>query len=260
MSSNQNDRDSVWVSRFLASRRSTRDFLPTPVPQEIINQILTDALTAPSWSNTRPFKIAVATDEIRERISGEFLSRWNVLSRIMRKGLKNKLRLIYSRYGLPTSNRMIVKPYVPELRPRAQRVGKELYELFGVKRGDRDARDKQWGKNYSFFGAPVEMFIYIHKSLHVFAASDAGLMMENLMLSAHGHGLGTCAQGAVNIWDDVVRKEFDIPKDYRLLCGMAIGYPSDSPVNSFKAHRIGADEILFKHKKQKLLGLNVMLA
>ncbi len=251
MSSNQNDRDSVWVSRFLASRRSTRDFLPTPVPQEIINQILTDALTAPSWSNTRPFKIAVATDEIRERISGEFLSRWNVLSRIMRKGLMNKLRLIYSRYGLPTSNRMIVKPYVPELRPRAQRVGKELYELFGVKRGDRDARDKQWGKNYSFFGAPVEMFIYIHKSLHVYAASDAGLMMENLMLSAHGHGLGTCAQGAVNIWDDVVRKEFDIPKDYRLLCGMAIGYPSDSPVNSFKAHRIGTDEILFKHKKQK---------
>jgi len=251
MSSDSNNRDAAWVSNFLASRRSTRDFLPTPVPQEIINQILTDALTAPSWSNTRPFKIAVATDVIRDRISGEFLSRWNVLSRIMRKGLKNKLRLIYSRYGLPTSNRMIVKPYVPELRPRAQRVGKELYELFGVKRGDRDARDKQWGKNYSFFGAPVEMFIYIHKSLHVYAASDAGLMMENLMLSAHGHGLGTCAQGAVNIWDDVVRKEFDIPKDYRLLCGMAIGYPSDSPVNSFKAHRIGTDEILFKHKKQK---------
>ena len=240
-----------WVSNFLASRRSTRDFLPTEVPQEIIDQILTDALTAPSWSNTRPFKIAVATEDVRDRISGEFLSRWTVLSRIMRKGLKNKLRLIYSRYGLPTSNRTIVKPYVAELRPRAQRVGKELYELFGVKRGDRDARDKQWGKNYSFFGAPVEMFIYIHKSLHVYAASDAGLMMENLMLSAHGHGLGTCAQGAVNIWDDVVRKEFQIPKDYRLLCGMAIGYPSDSPVNSFKAHRIGWEEVLFKPKKQK---------
>ena len=248
MSSDSNNRDAAWVSNFLASRRSTRDFLPTPIPKEILDQILTDALTAPSWSNTRPFKIAVATDEVRDRISNEFLSRWTVLSRIMRKGLNNKLRLIYSRYGLPTSNRSIVKPYVAELRPRAQRVGKELYELFGVKRGDRDARDKQWGKNYSFFGAPVEMFIYIHKSLHIYAASDAGLMMENLMLSAHGHGLGTCAQGAVNIWDDVVRREFDIPKDYRLLCGLAIGCPSDSPVNSFKAHRIGADEILFKLK------------
>jgi nitroreductase len=251
MSSISSDRDSAWVSQFLASRRSTRDFLPAPVPQEILDQILTDALTSPSWSNTRPFKIAVTTGEVKDRISNEFLSRWSVLSKIMRKGFRNKLRLIFTRYGLPTSNRSIVKPYVKELRPRAQRVGKELYELFGVKRGDRDARDNQWGKNYSFFGAPVEMFIYIHKSLHIYAASDAGLMMENLMLSAHGFGLGTCAQGAVNIWDDVVRREFDIPKNYRLLCGMAVGYPSDSPVNSFKANRIGIDEVLFKPKKRK---------
>jgi nitroreductase len=94
VSSKINDREAEWVSNFLASRRSTRDFLPTPVPQEIIDQILTDALTSPSWSNTRPFKIAVATDEVRDRISNEFLSRWTVLSRIMCKGLKNKLRLI----------------------------------------------------------------------------------------------------------------------------------------------------------------------
>jgi nitroreductase len=250
MNSDFGARDAAWVSQFLASRRSTRDFLPTPIPQEILDQILTDALTAPSWSNTRPFKIAVATGEVKERISGEFLSRWAALSKIMRKGIKNKLGLVFSRYGLPTSNRSIVKPYVAELKPRAQRVGKELYKLFGVARGDRDARDKQWGKNYSFFGAPVEMFIYIHKSLHVYAASDAGLMMENLMLSAHGFGLGTCAQGAVNIWDDVVRREFEIPKDYRLLCGLAIGYPSGSPVNAFKANRIGIDELLFKPKER----------
>jgi len=241
--------DPKWISEFLASRRSTRDFLPTPIPQEILDQILTDSLTAPSWSNTRPFKVAIANGEVKDRISNEFLSRWSVLSQIMRKGIKNKLRLIYSRYGLPTSNRTIVKPYVAELRPRAQRVGKELYELFGVKRGDRAARDAQWAKNYSFFGAPVELFIYIHKSLHVYAASDAGLMMENLMLSAHAHGLGTCAQGAVNIWDDVIRKEFDISKDYRLLCGLAIGYPSNSPVNSFQAHRINVSEMVIKPKK-----------
>jgi nitroreductase len=88
------------------------------------------------------------------------------------------------------------------------------------------------------------LFIYIHKSLHIYAASDAGLMMSNLMLSAHSHGLGTCAQGAVAVWDDVIRKEFEISKDYRLLCGIAIGYPSDSPVNSFQAHRIDLSELV----------------
>lgn len=231
-------------SQFLASRRSTRDFLSTPIPQEILDQILRDALTAPSWSNTRPFKVAVASGAERERISAEFLSRWTILSKIMRKGIVNKLRIIYSRYGLPTSNFSIAKPYPSELKPRAEKVGKELYETFGVARGDRDARDAQWAKNYSFFGAPVELFIYIHKSLDIYAASDAGLMMQNLMLSAHAHGLGTCAQGAVAIWDDAIRKEFKISKDYRLLCGIAIGYPSESPVNDFKADRIDISELI----------------
>jgi nitroreductase len=237
-------------SQFLASRRSTRDFLDTPVPPEVIAQILKDSLTAPSWSNTRPFKVAVASGEVRDRISSEFLSRWSVLSKIMRKGIFNKLRILYSRYGLPTSNRSIAKPYPSELKPRAERVGREMYESFGVTRGDRNARDQQWAKNYSFFGAPVELFIYVHKSLHIYAASDAGLMMQNLIMSAHAHGLGTCAQGAVAIWDDVVRKEFDVPKSYRLLCGISLGYPSNSPINDFKANLIGVEELTLKPRNK----------
>jgi nitroreductase len=237
-------------SKFLSSRRSTRDFLSTPIPSDLLDQILTDALTAPSWSNTRPFKVAVASGDVRDRISSEFLARWSVLSKIMRKGFLNKLRIIYSRYGLPTSNRSIAKPYPSELKPRAERLGKELYEVFGVQRGDKDARDKQWAKNYSFFGAPVEIFVFVHKSLHIYAASDAGLMMQNLMLSAHAHGLGTCAQGAVGVWEDVVREEFEISKDYRLLCGIAIGYPSDSPVNDFGANRIGLDELMVRPRRK----------
>ena len=128
------------------------------------------------------------------------------------------------------------------------RLGAGLYATFGVAREDRVQRDKWWAKNYEFYGAPTELFIYIHKSLHIYAASDAGLMMENLALSAHAHGLGTCMQGAVGIWDDVVRKEFEVPGDYRLLCGIAIGYPSESPVNAFKAHRIDVSELVIKAK------------
>jgi nitroreductase len=235
-------------SDFLASRRSTRDFLSTPVPPGIIEKLLADSLTAPSWSNTRPFKVAVASGEVRDRISTEFLNRWAALSKARNGSAIDKVKLLLTRYGLPTSNRRMNKPYVSELKPRAQRIGKELYKVLEVPRGDGIKRDEQWARNYEFFGAPVELFIYIHKSLHIYAASDAGLMMENLMLSAHALGLGTCAQGAVGIWDDVVRREFEVSKDYRLLCGLAIGYPSDKPVNSIKAHSINNDELLLKPK------------
>ncbi|MBU3642890.1 MAG: nitroreductase [Candidatus Nanopelagicaceae bacterium] len=237
------------ISNFLASRRSTRDFLPTPIPQELLEQVLTDALTAPSWSNTRPFMIAVAEGEVKERISAEFQKRWAYLSKQLKSGIIGKIRLLITRYGLPTSNRIISKPYSKDLQPRAMRLGADLYGHYGIKREDREARDNWWAANYKFFGAPTELFVYVHKSLGIYAANDAGLMMENLILSAHGHGLGTCPQGAVGIWDDVVRKEFDIPKNYRLLCGVAIGYPSSSNANAFKANRIAPSEIKAKLKE-----------
>ena len=241
--------DPQLLSEFLASRRSTRDFIKDkPVPQELINQLLTDALTAPSWSNTRPFTVAIATGEVRDRISAEFLARWVALCKGKNAGLLGKAKLLLTRYGLPTSNRAMSKPYAAELKPRAARVGKELYGALGINRADQAARDAQWARNYEFFGAPTELFIYIHKSLGVWSASDAGLMLENLILSAHAHGLGTCAQGAVAIWDDVVRKEFAVSEDYRLLTGLAIGFPRDAPVNSFQAHRIAPEEIIIKRK------------
>lgn len=230
-------------SAFAASRRTTRDFLPTPVPESVIDELLTDAMTSPSWSNTRPFLVAVASGDKRDRISAEFLKRWAALSAARVGGLVPKLKLILTRYGLPTSNRMIAKPYPSELKGRAARVGKELYSAIGIERGDKVGRDAMWAKNYEFFGAPTELFIFVHSSLDIFSASDAGLFMQNLMLSAHSRGLGTCAQGAVAIWDDVVRSEFEVPKQYRLLCGVAIGYPSDAAINAFKAHRLDVSEI-----------------
>jgi len=245
----QSSIDQEKFSEFLASRRSTRDFIrDKEVPAELIEELLVDALTAPSWSNTRPFMVAIASGDTRNRISSEFLARWDALSRGRNGNLLAKARLLFTRYGLPTSNRSMAKPYVGELKNRAFRVGKELYEALGVPRGDRVARDAQWAKNYDFFGAPTELFIYIHKSLGIWSASDAGLMLENFILSAHTRGLGTCAQGAVAIWDDVVRKEFAVPSEYRLLTGLAIGYPTDSVANKFGAHRIGPDEIIIKKR------------
>ena len=248
MTSKTSKIEAAAISEFLASRRSTRDFLSKPIPKKVLDQVLADAMTAPSWSNTRPFKIAVASGDVRNRLSAEFLNRWAALQKGRNGGILDKIRLGLSRYGLPTSNFSIAKPYVPELLPRAQRVGKELFTMMGVARGDKKLRDAAWARNYEFFGAPTEMFIYVHKSLGIHAASDAGLMMENLILSAHAHGLGTCAQGAVSVWDDAVRAEFDIPKEYRLLTGLAIGYPSDAAINTFGAHRIGAEEVVVQPK------------
>ena len=133
---------SEQVSEFLASRRSTRDFRSDPIPQEVLDSIFEDALTAPSWSNTRPFKIAIASGESRDRISAEFLERWEYLSFNLRKGWRGKLRILLTRYGLPTSNRVVGKPYSKDIKPRAMRLGADLYRHYGIKREDKISRDK----------------------------------------------------------------------------------------------------------------------
>jgi nitroreductase len=135
---------------------------------------------------------------------------------------------------------------VKELLPRAQRVGKEMLGSLGIERGDVAGRNASWARNYEFFGAPTELFIFSHKSLGKFAANDAGLFVQNLMLSAHARGLGTCAQGALSTWENVVRTEFEIPKAYGFLFGIAIGYPSDASINDFGAHRLDIEEIVIR--------------
>ena len=76
-----------------------------------------------------------------------------------------------------------------------------------------------------------------HGDLGTFAALDAGIMLQTLMLSAKSHGLATCAQGALATWGSPIRDEFDIPAGYKLLCGLSIGYASDDKVNSFNPGR-----------------------
>lgn len=73
-------------------------------------------------------------------------------------------------------------------------------------------------------------------------------MLQNLILSAHARGWGTCLQGAVILWDDVIREEFEISNDYRLLTGLAIGYPKAVRINEFKAHRISPEEVVVKRR------------
>ena len=234
-------------SEFAASRRTTRDFLPTPIAPEILDAILTDAMTAPSWSNTRPYLVAIASGEKRDRLSAEFLARGEVLAAARDRGFWALAWLWLTRgRGRITSNYVIPKPYVEPLKGRSTKNGRRLYDYLGIKRGDAAARHRQWARNFEFFDAPTELFVFTHKSLKKYAASDAGLFMQNLMLSAHARGLGTCAQGSIGIWEDAVRAEFDVPAEYELLCGIAVGYPSQHSINRYGAERIDPSEITIR--------------
>jgi nitroreductase len=169
--------------------------------------------------------------------------RWAIASAALRGSWWDKVMFFLKRDGLPTSDYQVWRPYPKDVKPRSQKIGRDLYTHLGVARGDKVGRDEQWARNFDMFGAPVAIFVFTHKGLPTYAVSDAGLFMQNLILSAHARGLGTCAQGALAVWSDPVKAEFNVPKQYKLLCGIALGYPSKDTVNSFRAERLPIADI-----------------
>jgi len=122
----------------------------------------------------------------------------------------------------------------------SQRAKQARGEILGIKREDKDKKKQAWRQNFEFFGAPVAMFLFVHKHLKSYAALDAGIFLQTIMLSAHSLGLGTCAQGALATWASPVRNHLEIPKDYKLIVGLSLGYPSDNPINTFN---VGRDDL-----------------
>lgn len=221
-------------SDLVRQRHSVRDFRPDPVPAEVLAEILQDARHSPSWSNTRGYCVAVATGERLERLREAYLKRFDASIGLQRRRPIDLARAALTG-RLPDGDFPTWRRYPAELRPRSVQVGKALYQNLGIARGDRNARDDHNRRNCELFGAPVGVWIFVHRRLLPFAALDAGLMLQTLMLSAQARGVGSCALGVLATWRGPIDVEFEVPSEYRLITGLALGYASGRPVNDFRA-------------------------
>ncbi|WP_026460387.1 nitroreductase [Schaalia suimastitidis] len=228
--------DADIFSALAASRRSVRDFRPDPVAPEVLEAILNDARTAASWSNTRPYMLAIATGEQAERIKAAYVAEFDASLKAQHKDPVAMAKMVAKRQ-LPDGDFPVTAKYPEDLRPASVEVGVGLYSHLGIQRGDTQARDDQNRRNFVAFGAPVVGFVFIHKDFQPFSAHDAGIMLATLMLSAKARGLDTCGLGSLAIWRRPVDAEWDIPKHYGLMTGFALGYASDDHVNRFEATR-----------------------
>lgn len=235
-SSGSSPLDAEDFSALAASRHSVRSFLPDPVPQDVLDAVLDDARQAPSWSNTRPFMLALASGERAERLKAAYVAEYDATLPVQHGKRGALARLIVSGRA-PNGDYRPWAPYPKDLLPHSQEVGTALYRHLGIAREDRAARDEAGRANCRAFGAPVMGFVLIHKKFAPVSALDAGLMLQTLFLSAQAHGLGSCPLGVLAIWRRPLDAEFDVPKDYALITGFALGYASNEPVNSFRAER-----------------------
>ena len=222
-------------STLVRGRRSIRDFESREIDDDILKEILEDAKWAPSWCNTSPYYIVMARGDKKERIKENLLAKYDAATTA--RSSFQKL-LLYLSGGAPDGDYDTQINYTPDLNIHRRACGFGLYDLLGIKKEDSKARNEQVRRNFEFFGAPVVFFVFVQGDMSVFSPLDAGFYLQTLLLSAHVRGIGTCAQGALAAWKSPVLEEFDdVPKGYKLVCGVSMGYASNHAVNNYNPGR-----------------------
>ncbi len=219
------------VEAALRARHSTRQFSDRPVDDATLRAILDDAREAPSWSNTQPWRVAVANGALCDALRYELVTA--------------------AKSRMPNPDYPQLFDYPPLLQARRRATGFGLYEQLGIARDDKDARAHQFEKNFAMFDAPAAVFLFAHRTLEHYATLDAGCFLMALLLSATSKGVQTCAQAVLASFPDVVKARFEVDDDWRLLCGVAVGYEADDRVNRFRPTRASVDELLLPVKPVK---------
>lgn len=204
----------------IKARHSTRAFLESPVPQEIIHQILEAARFAPSGVNTQPWQVVVVTGDYQTRIAHQ------IIQAKESSVLENPDYHYY-----PTE---WVEPY----KSRRKACGLALYSSLKIGLEDKEKRKIAWYRNYHFFGAPLGVLFFLDRKLEKGSWIDMGMFIQNVMLAAQSLGLATCPQASLAEYPDIVRKVVGVSQDFALICGMALGYENkDQPVNQYRTDR-----------------------
>lgn len=214
------------VAEAIKQRKSIRAFKPDPVSRDVLYHIIEQALRAPSWANTQPWEFMVVSGQPLREIQEGFVAR----------GMQEPSSEVARPYEFP-------EPYMARISALAPKDRKEMTE--------EEMRERTL-LNFRHYGATTCIYLLVDKSIlmqskgiNVWSMYDSGSAVQNIMLLATDHGLGTIAQAQAVVYPDIIRKIVKVPESKLLALGIAIGYPDwDDPVTERWTDREPMDKVV----------------
>jgi nitroreductase len=212
------------LEQAINDRHSTRMFVPDkPVPRELVDQALELAIRAPSNSNVQPWHLRHVSGVARDRLVAALLAE--------------------------ATSKPPVVPELPELFAHMRRdLGAKVYGSMGITRDDTQGRRIAVLRNWEFFRAPLAGIVCMHRDLHYVDSVGVGMFLQTFLLALTARGLGTCVQVSIAGYPEIVREQLNIPQEYAILSGLAIGYPDPTfPANNPRTERNPIDRNVVFH-------------
>jgi len=184
----QLERSREFLER-LKTRRTVRDYTPTPVPQELLHNAIATAATAPSGANQQPWTFALSSDP--------------VLKRKIREAAETEEREFYAR-RISDEWRDALAPLGTDWQKPHLEDASHLIVVF----------KQVWG--YDDEGKRVK---------HYYVDESVGIAVGLLLASLHLAGLATLTHtpSPMKFLSDILQR----PDNERAVMIIAVGYPAE---------------------------------
>ena len=180
------------LSDAIKTRRSIRKYLPTPVPQAAVEEVLEAAGLAPSAHNAQPWRfIVLADDSVKRKLADVMAEEWAA-------DLAKDGTTVETEKRREKTERFANAPVLI-----LACLTMEGMQNFADERRQKCERD--------------------------LAMQSLGAAIQNLLLTAHAKGLGVCWFSAPGFCKETVRKILHIPDTVEPEALFVMGYPAETP-------------------------------
>ena len=209
----------------IQTRKSVCWFLPKEVAKSEIEDVIRDAMRAPSYKNTQPWEVVAVLGNKKVSLSEMLLD-------LLDKDVQ----------ATPDITEPLRWPVANSLRFKETMTKRNT--AYGIVSGDPDALRKSKMANFKFYSAPVVLYFYHDASLGMWSVLDMGMFIQNVMLGFHARGISTVPQAFLTDYAAQVKQHLSIPNSKRLVLGMSVGYEdTDKPRRKFTTDRVEVSEI-----------------
>lgn len=209
-------------SEVLQNRRSVRCFSDRQIDRETLIDIIRDAQQTPSWANSQPWRVYLATGDTLDSIKAEHHAASS-------QGLR----------GQAEFSTMSRDAWAPDPR---RNMGNWMSQIRGHLGSDN--ANEYGDSQRDLFHAAAIAYLAIPAESSLWSVFDLGAFSQTLMYSAVSRGISTMSAYETVKYPQIVRKWMGIPDSEMVAMGIALGYSDDYRINEFVSERQPLDQIL----------------
>ena len=209
-------------SEVVANRVSIRWFKDEPLPKETLREIVEEAAQAPSWVNSQPWQVYIATGETLKAIKEEHLR----LSKA------------------EEDPNPVLEPLSREhWAPRQQQNMADMYAGIMQFLADRGMSGDDFTiANTSLFNAPAIAYLAIANGSSAWSVMDLGGLSYGLMLAAANRGIDSIPAYEFVRYPQHLAEHLHVADGYSVVMGVGLGIRANDAINDWRCGRLPFEE------------------